>query len=78
MNIIKDKKCVLCSDKIGLYTPYYTVRTRGWLCRTSEKHNNPMTLCTHCYHAYESLITQMEIQNKHQQNYLDMKGEKRL
>ena len=74
---IKDRKCDICSDNIGLYTPYYTVNVKGWLCRVDQKRSNPMVLCASCYRNYEGLITQMEIQQNHNKNYMDMKGETR-
>lgn len=75
--IIKDKKCDICHDHIGLYTPWYSVYIRGRLCFPGKDRPNPMVLCVNCYHAYEHFLIEREVQENHKQNMKDMKGEKR-
>lgn len=74
--IIRDKSCDICKDKIGLYTPWYSVHIKGKLCIPGKDRPNPMTLCTNCYHAYENFLTEREVQENHKQNMMEMKGEK--
>lgn len=75
MGFIKEKSCDICHDKIGLYTPWYTVQVRGRLCSNGNR-PNPMNLCTHCFHAYENFLTEREVQENHKRNMIEMKGEK--
>ena len=75
--IIKQKKCDICHDNIGLYTPWYSVQVRGRFASTGNLKANPITLCTNCFHAYERFLIEREVQENHKRNYMDMKGEKR-
>ena len=76
MQIIKPKACDICHDKIGLYTPWYSVHIKGRLCIPQLK-SNPMTLCSNCFQAYRHFLTEREVEENHRQNMKEMKGEKR-
>ena len=73
--LFKAKSCDICKDKIGLYTPWYSVRIKGRLCFTGKERPNPMILCVNCYHAYENFLTEREVQENHKRNMKEMKGE---
>lgn len=75
--IIKQKKCNICHDSIGLYTPWYTIQVRGHFATVGDnKLTDTMVLCSSCFHAYEHFLMERMTQQNHYKNYLDMKGEK--
>ena len=71
---VHSKSCDICKDKIGLYTPYYTIKVRGWMCKADQLKANPMVLCQNCYHAYENFLKKQETEENHKRNYMDLKG----
>lgn len=74
---IRQKKCDICGDTIGLYTPWYSISVKGRLCIPDKLKANPMTLCVNCFHSYEKFLVKQEVEENHKRNYIDMKGEKR-
>lgn len=67
------KQCDICSDKIGLYQPWYTIRVKGYLAFTDLK-KNPMCLCPNCFHAYKDFLIERETEMVHQKHYEEIKN----
>lgn len=68
------KECDICHDKIGLYTPWYTIKVRKRIgTKISVKHN-PMIFCTNCFHAYEKFLIEQEVHENHKRNYEDVRN----
>lgn len=74
MKVIKDKNCDICSVRIGLYQPWYTIHVRGKLgLPVKLRENNPLTLCPDCFHAYENFLIERETMENHKRNWIDIR-----
>lgn len=55
------KKCDVCSDKIGLYQPFYTVETEGrFTGRKNDLKKRIAVLCPGCFRSYEQFLQSRE------------------
>lgn len=74
---IAEKRCDICKDRIGLFTPWYSVVVKKGRMRVpGDVRPNPMTFCRKCYHAYENFLIEREVQENHKKTMQELKGVK--